>query len=336
MKWYQLLSAPVAIVYGAAVLLRNALYRVNVLHSYSVHIPTICVGNLAVGGTGKTPFIEYLIRQLQSEYNIAVLSRGYKRTTRGFLVADEDATAQTIGDEPMQIHTKFPNIPVAVCADRVHGVHKLQERYPNLQVVLLDDAYQHRRLKCGFYILLTAYDNLYIDDHFLPMGSLRDSKHESLRAAAVVVTKCPETMKPINQRIVDTKLHLPTFQQLCFARTVYPELPKQKKILLVTGIAHPEYLLEKLRKDNPKTQLMAFPDHYAFKPNDIEHIAQQAQSVDLVVTTEKDETRLRAMDMPDALKAKLLVVAIQTELTTADNLMRSIHQYINENIHSEK
>jgi len=336
MKWYQILLAPFALLYHIAVRVRNALFKTNVLHSNYVHTPTICVGNLAVGGTGKTPFVEFLIRQLQTDYQIAVLSRGYKRSTRGFVLADEQSTAQTIGDESMQIHTKYPHIPVAVCADRVYGVHKLEELYPHLQVIILDDAFQHRRLKCGFYILLTAYDRLFVDDHFLPMGTLRDSKHESLRAAAVIVTKCPSTMRPIDQRIVDTKLHLPSFQQLCFARTIYPELPKQKKILLVTGIARPEYLYNQLKKDNPKAQLMAYADHYQFKPNDIVQIAQRAEVFDMVMTTEKDAMRMNLMELPAQLQAKLKVISIEMEVTESENLLRKIRQYINETLHLDK
>ena len=184
MKIQDLILAPLSWLYGIVISIRNGLYKADILHSHTVSIPTIAVGNLAVGGTGKTPFVEYLIRMLSPHYNVAVLSLGYKRRTRGFVMADENATALTIGDEPMQIHQKFPSIPVAVCKDRIHGIHCLQQQVPNLQVVILDDAFQYRRLRCGFYILLTAYDRLYIDDHFLPLGRLRDNKHESLRASA--------------------------------------------------------------------------------------------------------------------------------------------------------
>jgi len=336
MRWYNILSAPVAILYGMAVLLRNGLYKAKLLHATQVTIPTICVGNLAVGGTGKTPFIEYLIRILQPDYKIAVLSRGYKRQTHGFVLAGESDTALTIGDEPMQIHAKFPHIPVAVCKDRIHGIRRLRELIPDLQVVLLDDAYQYRKLKCGFYILLTAYDNLYIDDHFLPWGRLRDARLESLRASAVVVTKCPESMRPIDQRIVDNKLHLPSFQQLSFARIVYPTLPSQQKILLVTGIAHPEYLMDELKKQNPKTELMSYPDHYRFTACDIQTIADKANTFDRVMTTEKDYTRFQTMELPDSLQSKLQVIPIQTELIDADSLLRKIKQYINENLHNDK
>lgn len=336
MTWYRVLSAPVAGLYSIGVAIRNGLYRAKVLPTHTVSIPTVCVGNLAVGGTGKTPFVEFLIRMLSRDYNVAVLSRGYKRCTRGFVLANNEATARTIGDEPMQIHTKFPKIPVAVCKDRVHGIHRLQELFPELQVVILDDALQYRRLQCGFNVLLTAYDNLYIDDWFMPMGRLRDHRHESLRATTVVVTKCPVAMTPIEQRIVDTKLHLPAFQQLCFSSIQYPELPSKSRALLLTGIARPENLQEYVRRSYPNMQCLAYPDHHNYSPADIEAIAAQAEKVDIVFTTEKDAMRLRTMSLPKALARKLYPIAITISLTGKENFERSLRQYINEQIHVHK
>lgn len=333
MKWYQYLSAPLACLYGLFSLVRNALYKGKVLHSHTVSIPTICVGNLAVGGTGKTPFVEYLIRMLQQDYQVAVLSRGYKRKSRGFVLADATSTALEIGDEPMQIHTKFPNIPVAVCKNRIEGIHRLQSLYSGLQVVILDDAFQYRRLRCGYYILLTAYDRLYMNDYFLPLGRLRDNRQESLRASAVVVTKCPDTMRPIDQRIVDTTLHLPSFQQLHFSKIVYPAIPTAQSILLVTGIAHPEYLLEHVRKSCPSVSFMPYSDHHAFSAKDIQTISHASEKVELVLTTEKDYMRLLTCDLPENLKNKLQALPITISLTEEENLHRSLRQYIKENLH---
>jgi len=336
MKWYNLLSAPLAMLYGAGVLLRNGLYKTKLLYTHHVSVPTICVGNLAVGGTGKTPFVEYLCRMLSPHYQVAVLSRGYRRQSRGFVLADAQSSALTIGDEPMQIHAKFPDIPVAVCRDRIEGIHRLQMLFPHLQVVILDDAFQYRKLRCGFNILLTAYNNLYIDDHFLPLGTLRDSCFESLRAAAIVVTKCPPTMRPIDQRIVDTKLHLPTFQQLFFSRIEYPEIPQNKKILLLTGIANPEYILQQVRQYNPSTCLMAYPDHHRFSAKEIDKIAEASQLYDIVLTTEKDFVRLQAMTLPPTLLNKLRSLPITISLTEPENLERAVRQYINENLQPKK
>jgi len=336
MKWYNLLAAPIAVCYGAAVHVRNDLYRAHILHSHSVSIPTICVGNLAVGGTGKTPFVEYLIRLLSPSYQVAVLSRGYRRKTRGFVLASSEATALTIGDEPMQIHQKFPDIPVAVCADRVEGVNHLQQLCPHVQVVILDDAFQHRQIKCGFSILLTAHDRLYVDDHYLPMGTLRDAPHESLRAAAVVVTKCPTTMQPIDRRIVGNKLHLPTFQQLYFSYIQYENIPDHQRVLLLTGIASPEYLLQEVKKHNPNTRLMAYPDHYRFTKQDMQKISAEAARYDVVLTTEKDYVRLLTLSLPSELIHKIQVVPISITLNDEENMLRQIRQYINENLQPKK
>lgn len=336
MKLQDVILAPLSWLYGLVISIRNGLYKANLLHSHTVSVPTIGVGNLAVGGTGKTPFVEYLIRTLSPRYNVAILSLGYKRRTRGFVFADEHASAITIGDEPMQIHQKFPTIPVAVCKDRIQGIHRLQQIVPNLQVVILDDAYQYRRLRCGFYILLTAYNRLYIDDHFLPLGRLRDSKHESLRASAVVVTKCPPHMRPIDQRIVDNKLRLPVFQHLHFASISYPSLVTNQRVLIVTGIANPEYLVEHVKKFNPHTSVLTYPDHHAFTDNDITTISQTAETADIIYTTEKDYMRFATMQLPEGIKNKLQTIPISIQITDEDVLVNHLHQYINENIHTHK
>ena len=173
-KFIEYIATPLSWLYAIGVWLRNVLYDDHILPSHTVSLPTIAIGNLAVGGTGKTPMTEYVIRLLSDKYKIAVLSRGYGRKTSGFRLAGPEDSAKTIGDEPMLIHTHFPDVPVAVCADRVEGVKKLQRLIPDLQCVVLDDAYQHRKLRCGFYILLTTYGELYVSDHLLPRGNLRD------------------------------------------------------------------------------------------------------------------------------------------------------------------
>lgn len=173
---------PASWLYATGVWIRNQLYDQHLIITHDAPLPAICVGNLAVGGTGKTPMTEYLVRLLSPKYKVAVLSRGYKRETHGFLIADSKSTVRTIGDEPLQLHRKFPNIVVAVSADRVSGMKRLKQAYPDLEVVILDDAFQHRCIRCGMNILLTAADSLYVDDHFLPLGRLRDNKRQSLRA----------------------------------------------------------------------------------------------------------------------------------------------------------
>lgn len=336
MKPLDLLYAPLSRLYGLGVFVRNMLYDEHVFVYHSVTVPTICVGNLAVGGTGKTPHVEYLLRSLASEYKVAVLSRGYKRKTRGFLLADAQSTARTIGDEAMQIHTKFPDIPVAVCENRVHGVRQLQKRIEGLQVVILDDAYQHRALRCGFYILLTPYDRLYIDDHLLPWGRLRDTVNQSQRANAVIVTKCPPDLRPIDRRVIVNRLGLSSFQHVYFTQLDYQQPQQTGRPLVVTGIAQTDYMMQYVRSLYPKAELMAFADHHAFSPADIERIARRAESFDFVLTTEKDYQRLLLTDLPARLGERLQVlpirVAWQENLNVFDAQVRAyLHEALRKN-----
>ena len=325
-------ATPISWLYALVVWVRNVLYDDRILLSYEVSVPTIAVGNLAVGGTGKTPMTEYLIRLLSPNYKIAVLSRGYGRKTIGFRLANADDTARTIGDEPMLIHTHFPNTPVAVCADRVLGIKQLQYIYPDLQCVILDDAYQHRRLRAGFYILLTSYDNLYVHDHMLPRGYLRDLPTESTRANAVVVTKCPVDMQPIERRIVSNALQLASYQQLYYSSIDYSQTAISSTPLLVTGIANPMPLLQHLQQKFPNTQLLAFADHHNFSKQDIQLILKTAANYQCVVTTEKDYMRMQQTEMIDALADKLHVMPIQINLNEDQSAFdRQILMYVSEN-----
>lgn len=294
-RWW---AAPLAALYGAGIAIRHLLYDEHVLRTYSPHIPTICVGNLAVGGTGKTPMVEYLIRLLQRQgYSVGVLSRGYKRQTKGLLLAADNATADSIGDEPMQIHRKFPDVLVAVCESRVKAI-KLIEQMPNRpDVIILDDAYQHRSLRCGLTILLTAFDRLYVHDHLLPWGTLRDIPYRATKANIVVVTKCPESLLPIDKRVADSSLKLATFQRLYFSRVHYGEIKLAGIPLLITGIATPEYVIEHIRSIEPRTLVITFADHHRFTPGDVEDILQRAEQCGCIITTEKDMERIRQTDL---------------------------------------
>ena len=326
------LLAPISWIYGFVVWLRNLLYDDHILRSTKVSIPTICVGNLAVGGTGKTPMAEYLISLLSSGYRVALLSRGYGRKTRGFRLANEHDTAQTIGDEPMQIHSHFPDIPVAVCTDRVKGVKRLQQLFPDLQCIILDDAYQHRKLRCGFYVLLTPYDRLYTNDHMLPWGRLRDLPNQSHRANVVVVTKCPAKMQPIERRIVSNTLQLASYQHLFYSSIGYKPYKIHHTPLLVTGIANPKPLLEYLQQQYADTKLLAYPDHHVFTKQDIHHILHTATQYECVVTTEKDYMRMQQTPIVDALGEKLHVLPIQTDLgIDKEAFDRQILLYVSEN-----
>lgn len=326
------LLAPISWIYGAGVWLRNLLYDDRILRSSTVAVPTICVGNLAVGGTGKTPMTEYLLRLLEKDYKVAVLSRGYGRKTRGFRLAGPTDTAQTIGDEPMQIHTKFPDVPVAVCANRVEGIKHLQQRCPDIQCVILDDAYQHRRIRCGFYVLLTPYDRLYVNDHLLPWGRLRDLPSQSIRANVVVVTKCPSSMQPIERRIVSNALSLATYQQLCYSSIRYDEVAVARRTLLITGVADPAPLVEYVEGRCRNTEVLVFGDHHAFTVRDVQQILDKAAHFEQVLTTEKDYMRMLQTPLVEELGDKLKVVGMQTDLgADKEAFDRAVLLYVREN-----
>ena len=323
-------------LYSLGVSIRHVLYDKYLLPSFSVKVPTICVGNIAVGGTGKTPMTAYLVQLLLDKgYHPAVLSRGYKRKTHGFLLADTLSTTETIGDEAMQLHRAFPDVPIAVCEHRVRGVHQLQRQVEQLDVVVLDDAMQHRRIRCGLTILLTAYDHLYIDDHMLPWGTLRDLPSRALKADAVVVTKCPDNMRPIDMRVIDNRLSLPTYQQLHFAGITYAPITQAGTPLVLTGIARPQYMLEHVREQYPNAELLAYPDHHAFTPKDIDDIMVRAKHFDFVLTTEKDLQRLTRTDLEARLSAEgkhLMALPIRMRwFTPQPTFDKQILQYVHEN-----
>lgn len=316
--------------------IRHALYDQRLLPSFTVEVPTICVGNLAVGGTGKTPMVEYIVRLLLANgLHPAILSRGYKRATHGFVMADERSTVTTIGDEAMLMHRKFPEVPIAVCESRVRGVKQLKRQVKQLDVVVLDDAMQHRALRCGLTILLTPYDKLYIDDHLLPWGTLRDLPHRALKADAIVVTKCPDSMRPIDMRVVDNRLHLPTYQQLSFAGIEYAPMEQEGTPLVLCGIAQPQYMLDYVKSRYPKVELMAYPDHHQYNAKDLDEIMRRAENFDFVLTTEKDIQRLRTTPLVDRLQAqgkRLIALPIQVKFISDKTVFdRQILTYAREN-----
>ncbi len=350
--------------YGVAVTVRNLLFDEHILYSSNAPLPTICIGNLAAGGTGKTPHTEFLARELSKKYKVAILSRGYKRKTHGFYLADENSTALTIGDEPMQMYinlnkssysvetqhchvspeepkTNGNEVIVAVCENRLYGIKRLKQLYPDLQAVILDDGMQHRQLRCGMYLLLTAADNLYVHDRFLPYGTLRDNRHSSLRANLIVVTKCPESMQPIDRRVIETSLKIPQYQQLFFSYLQYGELyplaegVEQKtvrKVLVLTAIANPEPMLEYLRSRYTVVKTLAFPDHHNFSGKDVENIARvYAESAcDAIVTTEKDAVRLRCNSYyTEALMTNTLILPVSVDFKSQkDQFMKPVLQYL--------
>lgn len=290
---------PFSILYGCITSIRNFLFDKGILKSYSFDIPVIAVGNLSVGGTGKTPQIEYLIRLLSDNYKIATLSRGYKRKSKGFILADETTTAAFLGDEPFQFYKKFPKIQVAVDADRKNGIEKLLSQSDKPDVILLDDAFQHRKVKAGFYILLTSYDDLFYKDFILPTGNLRESRSGANRTDLIIVTKCPKNLSYEEQNNIRNEIGLDKdifFTFIDYDEKVYSvdkELEvnsiKKSDKLLVAGIAKPEPFFRHL--DAKTNEKISFPDHHNFSDSDIENIKNKSKN-SLIITTEKDFVRL--------------------------------------------
>lgn len=337
-------------LYGVGVALRNAFYDAHLLHAYMPTLPTICVGNLAVGGTGKTPMTEYLVHQLaQAGYRVAILSRGYKRKTKGFHLVTLASTADEVGDEPLQMRLNLQNEPievrVAVCKNRKEGLEQLQALFPDLQVVVLDDAFQHRQVQCGFSLLLTPANSLYVNDHLMPWGRLREQKKGSLRANAIVVTKCPETMSAMDQRVVRTTLHLPAYQSLYFSALRYGDLQpvfaealpvsqKVERVLLVAGIAVPEPLVQEVKKRYRQVGVMTYADHHRFTQKDLLAIQQRYEKggYDLLLTTAKDAARLRSCALPERLKEHLFALPISVTFRQDEELfINQIIAYVRTN-----
>lgn len=319
MNFWQLISFPFAIMYGFVISIRNFLYNNNLLKSNSFDIPVISVGNLSMGGTGKTPHVEYLIRLLQKHsLKIAVLSRGYKRKTSGFIIADDNSTPESVGDESYQMQQKFDDIVVAVDEDRTRGIRKLTEVYPDLDVILLDDAFQHRRIKPGLSILLTDYHNLFTTDYIFPSGTLREPRKNYSRADIIVVTKTGKVLSPLTYRSLLDDIKPKSYQKLFFSYIKYdkpvpltdvtlsPEDKKYSIILLVTGIANPYPLEYYLIKKCYQLEPFHFPDHYEYTKSDIKDIREAYVNLfsknKVIYTTEKDAVKLKKTELIDSLK----------------------------------
>lgn len=286
---------PFSWIYGIVTDIRNRFYDCGILSSKTFSIPIICVGNINVGGTGKTPHTEYLIRLLSPTHKIAVLSRGYKRKTTGFITASATSTAQEIGDEPQQMHTKFPEITVAVDADRCEGVSNLlssgQSHTQSPSCIILDDAFQHRHIRAGLNIVLLDYNRPFFHDHLLPAGRLRESSRGLRRADIIIVTKCPSDLSQAQIDDYSAHIRLDGRQKLFFSTYRYTALPANQKLLLVTGIANPLPLEEKLISEGNEVITLRFNDHHSYTNNDISLIKSKAIGR-TIITTEKDAVKL--------------------------------------------
>ena len=333
MKILRYILFPVVPIYYFVTWLRNVLYDVGIKSSKSYDFPVICVGNLSVGGTGKTPMIEYLIRLLHNDYKIATLSRGYKRNTKGFVVADAAATTSSIGDEPFQFYKKFKDIIVSVDADRQNGITHLRNLQPQPNVILLDDAFQHRKVKAGFNILLTAYSNLFTNDWLLPTGNLREPKSGVKRANVIVVTKCPDHLSESEKKTIVQNINPLQHQSVFFSHIVYSkmvtndknEMPlvnlKSKPITLVTGIANAQPLVDYLKEKGLDFEHFNFKDHHEFSDTDIQNLKSKA----CILTTEKDYVRLQPHFENDE---QLYYLPIETKIDNDTQFQQLIKNYL--------
>lgn len=315
--WHKILKGiltPLSWLYGAGVWTRNKMFDWGILPQESFSVPVVCIGNITVGGTGKTPHTEYIVSRLGRRMKVAVLSRGYKRKTHGFILANNHSTPEMIGDEPLQIHHKFGRaIKVAVCENRREGIRELLRLFPDLELIVLDDAFQHRYVKPTVAVLLTEYNRPVHNDHLLPLGRLRESVMAINRADIVIVTKCPEQMSALDKSLKKKDLDLMSFQRPFFSRyeyenlsPVFPEdcpydvrlgaLDEKDGVLLVTGIAHPRYFVRHFKPYPFRVKVLHFPDHHDFTRKDIEEIQKRYDALPgvhkIIVTTEKDAVRL--------------------------------------------
>lgn len=338
----KIILTPCSYIFRAVVEVRNFMFNVGILKQREFDVPVIVVGNLAVGGTGKTPHTEYIVSRLCMQYKMAVLSRGYKRKTHGFVRASKNLTSYDLGDEPYQIYCKFgSHIEVAVCESRVKGIESLLDINPDINLFVLDDAYQHRYVKPRVSVLLTDYKKLPCDDNMLPLGELREPKEGISRADIVVVTKCPKDMKPIDVNVVKKKLNLAKWQKVLFSTYRYRDLlpvftgetsyqpdlnwlTARDTILVVTGIANPVPMVKYLKQYNAKVKVIHFSDHHDYKREDLAFISKTfdrlAGERKFIVTTEKDAVRMiNNAYFPHALRKQVFYLPIEVEFVQGDD-----------------
>lgn len=307
LKSFRILLLPFALLYWLGIAIRNWLYKKNIFRSVSFGLPVICVGNLSVGGTGKSPMVEYLVEKLKNDLKVATLSRGYKRRTKGYALAHENTTALEIGDEPMQFHLKFPDVAVAVGERRIEAIPQLLHDRPETKVIILDDAFQHRRIKAGLNILLTDYNNLFTRDFYLPTGDLRDLKGSYKRAEIILVTKCKPDLSVEEKKKITNEINPRPGQHIFFTAIEYGEvyhikdrrpsrLHDKKEVLLVSGIANPRPLKKLLEEHSQTYYMMQYRDHHIFTIDDLNEIKKRFEGIDadskMILTTEKDAVRL--------------------------------------------
>lgn len=348
MKLPPLIAAPLSVLYGMAIHIRHKLFDLKILRSEEFDIPIVCVGNLTVGGTGKTPVTEFLIEHLSPNYCVGVISRGYRRKTKGFILSTPLSSARMIGDEPRQMKLKYPMIPIAVCEKRVDGIHQLRRIHPEINLIILDDAFQHRYVEPWVNILLMDYNHPVYRDRLLPWGRLRDCRDQIQRANFVLMTKCPEDLNPLDMRVVINTLALFPYQSLYFTKmdqgTIMPlfaDVNQQRvrpgdPVIVMSGIANPQAFLKAIREQYQVVEELTFNDHHTYRLSDVKCLEtlllQHPEAV--VLTTEKDAVKLtNRKKIPEEVQKRLYYVPIQVSFVGNSDVefLRQIELYVRNN-----
>lgn len=339
--------------YGIGASLRNELFNLKILSSKEFDVPVISIGNITVGGTGKTPHTEYVAGLLKSKFKVATLSRGYKRKTRGFYIVEAASKVVEVGDEPLQMKLKFNDLTVAVDANRVRGIEKLMAFPLKPEVIVLDDAYQHRYVTPGINILLTDYNHLITKDSLLPYGRLREFASNKDRASIIIVTKCPPELKPIDERIITKELEIRPYQNLFFSKIdygrlipVFPddlslktvEIVEGLTVLMITGIANPSNFKDYLMHGSHEIHELNFRDHHQYSKKDLDRITAKFESLSsgrkIIVTTEKDMVRFRDFgSVPDIIRKNMYFIPVKISFlnNAGKEFDQKILKYVSEN-----
>ncbi len=330
----KLILIPLSWIYTMFVALRNLMFDWGVLKSQEYDIPIVCVGNIAAGGSGKTPHAELLVKLLSDKYKIAVLSRGYNRESKGFFEVTTKSSTRKIGDEPKQIKIKFPHVVVAVCEDRRKGIELIRQDHPETNLIILDDGFQHRYVECWLNILLTDHTLPLYEDKMLPWGRLREPRSALSRAHVVLVTKTSEDIKPIDMRIISKSLNMYPYQSLFFTRmkqlapvAVFPSSAdkrpfRESKVIALSAIAKPENFIEQLKKKYKVVDTLSYKDHYNYKKRDLATIKalldKHGEDV-FIVTTDKDAVKFAgSKKVPNEIRSKMYAIPIGVEFAATD------------------